>query len=353
MRRHLLAWLVLSSAAAFWWPSIVDCAGRAGLGIITASGALQFDPLLVPSAETGQPVPRVSVGLVVAIIMFSIGTLLPREEIDQVLKGWPHVVAGTLVQYTSMPLLAVAFATLFRLPPDLYIGVVLVGCVPGAMASNVLTLAAGGNVSYSVSLTTLATLLSPIVVPLAMQAALHTQASIDALGISEQLLREVVGPVVAGHLVGRWGGRIASVLRRCAEPVANVAILWVIATVVALNRERLQQTPMTVLTVLLLVNAGGYLAGYGAAKALRLPEGMLRALTLEIGMQNAGVGTALTLRWFADQPAAAIPTAVYTFGCMLTGTMLAQWFAGRSAHAEASEVHQTEVHQATDCNESL
>ena len=351
MRRHLLAWLVLSSAVALCWPSLVELAGRAGMGIPSEPGASQFDPLLVPSAETGQPVPRVSVGLVVAIIMFSIGTLLPGEEVNQVLRRWPQVAAGTLVQYTSMPLLAVTLATLFRLPPELYIGVVLVGCVPGAMASNVLTLAAGGNASYSVSLTTLATLISPVVVPLAMQAALNTQASIDALGISEQLLREVVGPVVAGHLVGRWGGRIASMLQRCAEPVANVAILWVIATVVALNRDRLQQTPMTVLTVLLLLNGGGYLAGYGAGKVLRLPEGMRRALTLEIGMQNAGVGTALALRWFADRPAAAIPTAVYTFGCMLTGTMLAQWFAGRTVHAEASDVHQREVHQTTDGEE--
>jgi bile acid:Na+ symporter, BASS family len=63
---------------------------------------------------------------------------------------------------------------------------------------------------------------------------------------------------------------------------------------------------------------------------MRLPSAMRRALTLEVGMQNAGLGTMLVLRLFADTPAAAIPTAAYTFGCMLTGTVLAQVWGRRS-----------------------
>jgi len=223
-------------------------------------------------------------------------------------------------------------------PLHLFIGVVLVGCVPGAMASNLLTLVARGNVSYSVSLTTLATLVSPIVVPLAMWLALRTQASIDAVGVSFQLLREVVGPVVAGYLISRFGGGMADLGRRFAGPVANVAILWIIATVVALNRDRLEQTPLAVLVTLLALNVGGYLAGFAGGRLMRMSEGKCRALTLEVGMQNAGLGTALALKWFPDMPTAAIPTAVYTFGCMLTGTMLAHWFSRRPLSDESEPV---------------
>ena len=78
---------------------------------------------------------------------------------------------------------------------------------------------------------------------------------------------------------------------------------------------------------LLIVNVGGYLAGYRAGWAMRLPEPMRRALTLEIGMQNAGLGTVMALSLFPNQPAAAILPATYTFGCMLTGTILARIWA--------------------------
>ncbi|MEZ6144162.1 MAG: bile acid:sodium symporter family protein [Planctomycetaceae bacterium] len=327
LQRHLLLWLVLSSAIALFWPAIMgqsrDQASESSESEIT----FPFDPFLVPSAETGRPQPRFPLGTVVAITMFAIGTLLPPDEISMVLQRWPTVLGGTIVQYTSMPLLAFGLATIFQLPRDLFVGVVLVGCVPGAMASNVLTLAARGNISYSVSLTTLATLLSPIVVPLALQLALRTRASIDSLAISMQLLREVVGPVIAGYVICRVWKSGGGVLRKIAGPVANLAILWIIATVVALNRDRLQQISMAVLSVLLLLNVGGYLAGYWGATAMRLSHDMRKALTIEVGMQNAGVGTALALKWFSDTPTAAIPTAAYTFGCMLTGTMLAKWFA--------------------------
>lgn len=338
LQRHLLLWLILSSAIAIWWPSLWGH-GRSSDAENSETGApSQFDPLLVYSAETGRPRPRFPLGTVVAFTMFAIGTLLPRDEVAMVVQRWPTVLGGTTVQYTSMPLLAWGLATAFDLPRDLFVGIVLVGCVPGAMASNVLTLAARGNISYSVSLTTLATLLSPMVVPLALQLTLRTRASIDSVAISLQLLREVVGPVIAGYVLCHVWERQALLFRRIAGPLANLAILWIIATVVALNRDRLQQISSSILSVLVLLNFGGYLAGYLGASAMRLGDGMRKALTLEVGMQNAGVGTALAMKWFEETPTAAIPTAAYTFGCMLTGTMLAKWFArGSSLEDDTSD----------------
>ena len=102
---------------------------------------------------------------------------------------------------------------------------------------------------------------------------------------------------------------------------------------VGLNRDKLagvMQTGYLILPALLLINLGGYLAGYCGGRAMRLDERKRRALTLEVGMQNAGVGTALVLSMVSESEAtAAIPTALYTFGCMLTGTLLARIWAGR------------------------
>jgi BASS family bile acid:Na+ symporter len=109
--------------------------------------------------------------------------------------------------------------------------------------------------------------------------------------------------------------------------VANLTILWIIALVVGVNRESLRWEAAAYLVPLLVINTGGYLAGYAAGYTMRLPEPMRRALTLEIGMQNAGLGTVMALNLFPDQPTAAILPASYTFGCMLTGTILARIWA--------------------------
>ncbi len=139
--RLLLLWLVLICLLAYFWP--------VGLGD-DANPFIAADPYKA---------------YVFAVTMLAIGSLLPRDEVRQVANRWPMVLGGTAVQYAAMPLLAYGFARLAGLEGGWLIGVVMVGAVPGAMASNVLTLAARGNVSYSVSLTASATLLSPLVVP--------------------------------------------------------------------------------------------------------------------------------------------------------------------------------------------
>jgi BASS family bile acid:Na+ symporter len=317
--RFLLLWLVLASLVAWRWPD-------------------WFPTVLDPFAAT-----KPWLGGLIAVTMFAIGSLLPRDELLKVAARWPAVLGGTIVQYTTMPLLAYVVGHALKLDRDTLIGVILVGCVPGAMASNVLTLTARGNVSYSVSLTTSATLLSPIMVPallwLLLGASPEIESQFDPLQTALSLLLQVVLPVAAGHLLARWSHAFARGAGRIGPDVANLAILWIIAAVVGLNRERLGATSAGLLLALLTINLLGYAAGYAGGRLMRLPDPMRRALTLEIGMQNAGLGTVLALQLFPDSPAAAIPTAAYTFGCMLTGTILAQVWglaAGRSAR-EAGE----------------
>lgn len=325
IQKTLLAWLVVFSAAALFW-------SRFGIGdpfLWTADFTIDS----IDSAKlfgTSRPL----LGIMIQVTMFCIGCLISVAEINEVFKRWPLVLGGTLIQYTSMPLLAWGLGNLFGLEREYLIGVIVVGCVPGAMASNVLTLAARGNVSFSVSLTTSATILSPIIVPLAFQLTLSKFVEIDPLVEATKLLKQVVGPVLIGHLLCRLWDQGSSIAQKIAPLIANGTIVWLIAVVVALNRERLLGvfggdfgSSSKLLVVLLLINLLGYSAGYFGGGKLKLKQSMRRALTLEVGMQNAGLGTVLVLGLFKDQPAVAIPTAVYTFGCMLTGTLLAQWWS--------------------------
>ena len=302
LERFLLVWLLLSSGVAYLYPEL----------LATTKPALPW---------------------LIAATMFSIGLMLPRDEIRQVFRRWPTVFGGTALQYAVMPLLACGMGKAFGLTGVAFIGIVVVGCVPGAMASNVLTLNARGNTSYSISLTTTATFLSPIAVPLVLALALRSNDGVDATVLwsaSQTLFLTVVFPVFIGHLLSRKYPTFEKHGQRYGPLVANLAILWIIAIVVAISKSHLEQLRLDLFGALLTVNLLGYAAGYVGGWGMRLPEPMRRALTLEVGMQNAGLGAALAVKLFPDQAGVAIAPAMYTFGCMLTGTILAHIWAGRS-----------------------
>lgn len=298
VQRLLLVWLVLVSLLAYFWEAWL--AGVPDPFRLTAPG----------------------LNALFAVTMLAVGSLLPADEIRQVGRRWPTVVGGTALQYLSMPLLAYAMARLMGLEGPAFVGVLVAGCVPGAMASNVLTMIARGNVSYSISLTTSATLLSPLVVPSALWLLLRRWVDLDVAQMMWQLCWMVVLPVVAGHLLCRTFPAWDRAARRVGATIANLSILWIIAIVVAQNRDRFAQLEVRMLLALVGLNVLGYLAGYAGGAGMRLPVPMRRALTLEIGMQNAGLGTVLATQFFG--PEAAIAPALYTFGCMLTGTILAR-----------------------------
>ena len=153
LERLLLLWLVLLSYVAYRWPDLHGWSPE----VAAFDPFQQSKPLLKP---------------MFAVAMLAIGSLLPAEEVRRVLRRWPTVLGGTAIQFLSMPLLAYGVGRLLGFQGPTMIGIVMVGCVPGAMASNVLTLMARGNVSYSVSLTTSATILSPLVVPWVLWLAL-------------------------------------------------------------------------------------------------------------------------------------------------------------------------------------
>ncbi len=312
LERLLLVWLVLLCWVAYqwhgWWAVRFDRTATAG-----------FDPFLLSAPYLGH---------LIAVTMLAIGSLLPRDEIALVLARWPTVLGGTAIQYTVMPLLAYGMGRAAGLEGPWMIGIVIVGCVPGAMASNVLTLMARGNVSYSVGLTTSATILSPLAVPLVLWLTLgRVVDNFPAGKVCGNLCWMVVIPVVAGHLASRRVGAWRRAARRFGSIIANLTILWIIAVVVAGNRDQVGQLQPALILALAAVNLGGYAAGFLGGWAIRLPRSMRRALTLEIGMQNAGLGAALAKALFPDDPTTWLPAALYTFGCMFTGTVLARIWA--------------------------
>ncbi len=301
----LLFWLLVTSGVAFVWPA----------------GSIGVDPFAADS--------RLLWTLIV-ITMFALGTLVRPAEL-QPLRAAPWWVAlGVATQMTVMPLAAWLTTKLIPMDPELAAGVILVGCAPGAMASNVLTNTARGSVAYSVSLTSVATIASPLSVPLTLWivSGASTENSLSSAAIRLSLF--VVLPTMVGYFASRQSTGISQIADKYGSLIASIALLWIIASVVAANREKLMNVSGLLVIALLAINLIGYAAGYGVGTISGLPERFRRALTLEVGMQNAGLGTALAATLYGPQTVATIPTAAYTFGCMLTGTVLAVWWNSRS-----------------------
>jgi bile acid:Na+ symporter, BASS family len=158
-------------------------------------------------------------------------------------------------------------------------------------------------------------------------ATLRTWAGEHALTLlysSLYMTAVVVLPVLAGFFLRQIASGISRQSAQVPRLLANLAILLIIASVVAQNRQHFSQLAGPMLLALILINLGGYASGHIAGRCLGLDVPKRRALTLEVGMQNAGVGVGLAKFLFPEHPSIAIAPAIYTFGCMLTGTCLAQ-----------------------------
>ncbi len=320
LTKYLLIWLTLACVLAYFWTQF----------------GLPFDPFVLPAIDCHWF--KVSMAeIYIAVTMLMIGSLLPIDELKAVAKNWQQVVGGTCVQYVSMPLLAFLSACIFQLTGPHFIGIMLVGCVPGAMASNMLTMIARGNVSYSVGLTTSATLLSPIVVPSTLFLTIavlgpyfgtagdtnQTYFNVTMLiDMAKTLLLTVVMPVGVGFTLARKSAMWQRFSQNFGEITANLVIILIIACAVSGNRDK--SFPLLMVAPLAVLNFGGYLAGYLGSRIIGIDSRKMRALVIEVGMQNAGLGVMLAGLYFPTQPEVALCCAMYTFGCMFTGIVLVQ-----------------------------
>jgi len=164
-------------------------------------------------------------------------------------------------------------------------------------------------------------------VPLVLWIVAGASAETSLAPAAIRLAILVVLPTIAGYLIACRASLVRRVASRCRAVVASIALLWIIASVVAANREQLWHLGPPLVAALAAINLVGYAAGYAVGRWSGLPENYGRALTLEVGMQNAGLGTALAVSLYGIDTIATIPTAGYTFGCMLTGTVLAVWWS--------------------------
>jgi len=262
-----------------------------------------------------------------ALTMFGIGAVLHWEDFKKIAETPIVVLIGVVAQFTVMPLGAFLVAKAFGLPPLIALGLILTGSAPGAMASNVLCYIARADVAYSVSLTSVSTLLTPVLTPGLTYVLARSIIKVDFWEMFFSLVYMVIIPLVIGFLVRHYFRRAVEKVLDVFPAISVTFIVFICALVIALNKGRLAEITGMVLIAVLVLNLGGMLLGYGIGKASAFGLRRRRALSIEIGMQNAGLGTVLALKHF--EPQAAVPAAAFVFICIFTASIMAEIWRNR------------------------
>ncbi|MBM3243466.1 MAG: bile acid:sodium symporter family protein [Candidatus Omnitrophica bacterium] len=259
--------------------------------------------------------------LLFSITMFGIGAVLNTKEFIPVFKAPQKVLLGTLAQFLIMPLAGFLIAMALRLPPELTLGIILAGAVPGAMASNVLSYLARADVAYSVALTSVSTFLSPLLTPLFTYIFARTIIEIHFWQMFTSIINMVIVPLLLGMALQHFAGERIEKLKSIFPALSSLFIAFICGLVVALNKEYLSQITYLVFLAVILHNLIGLIGGYSAAVVYHFDEKRRRTLSLEVGMQNAGLGAVLALKHFSSQT--AVPPALFATWCIITASFLA------------------------------
>lgn len=270
-------------------------------------------------------VPKITILL--GIVMFGMGMTLKISDFRLILQRPLDVLLGVLAQFAIMPLIAWMLVKIFSLPPELAVGMILVGSCPGGTASNVMTYLAKGDLALSVSMTMTTTLLSPIVTPMLMLffAGEWVEISLTAMVLS--IVQVVIAPIVLGIVINALFG---SFVEKCVNylPLISItAIILILGGVVSVNSAKLFDVGLLTGFGVILHNISGYCFGFIIAKVLKMDLSKAKAISIEVGMQNSGLATSLAVTHFSAE--AAIPGAIFSVWHNISGSIVANYFSSK------------------------
>jgi BASS family bile acid:Na+ symporter len=326
------------------------------------------------------------------IIMFGMGSQMSLKDFTGIIKMPKSVIIGVSAQFLIMPFVAFLISKIFHFPPEIAAGIILIGCVPSGLASNVMSYIAHANLPLSVTIGSIATLLSPLLTPLLMKHLAGQFIEVNVWNMMLDILNMVILPIVAGfifnlfylgkdskkskihQMIAYWviimltslvdmvskqsgaegflhallksmcwfcfGPVVFSLIlkkilkgdRRIIETVLSFLSMAGIAVIITIitgaGRDSLLHVGALLLVTSLLHNSAGYALGYTVAWLFRMPEKDRRTVALEVGMQNGGLASGLAMQM---GKIATVGLAPAVFGPLMniTGSILASWWRGK------------------------
>jgi len=272
------------------------------------------------------------------LIMLGMGLTLQPADFRRLAERPRDVAIGALAQWLVMPTAAYALTAVLSLPPELAVGVILVGAAPGGTASNVMAYLGKGDVALSVAITTVTTLAAPLVMPAWVVALAGEQLQVGFVDLFLNIVQIVFIPVVLGFalrvVLDRNAPEVAEVGLDVFPLVSVLSIVAIVAAVVGLNVDTILGAGAAAIGAVVLHNAIGLGTGYGTGRLAGMSADRVRTTTFEVGLQNSGLAAALALSFFS--PAAALPPALFSVWHNITGPLLASYFARTASDSAGS-----------------
>ncbi|WP_394751072.1 bile acid:sodium symporter family protein [Spongiimicrobium salis] len=289
-------------AAAMFYPSV-----------FTKVGSFDLKGLIVP---------------LLMIIMFGMGSSMSFKDFVGVIKMPKGVFIGIICQFTIMPFVGYGLATISGLPPEIAAGIILVGCSPSGLASNVMSFISKSNLALSLTLTAIATLLAPLLTPMLMKLLANQLVPIHFLGMVMSILKIVIIPIILGLVFNHFFSGKFKWLDKIMPIVSMAGIAIIITIITASGRDALLTIGLTLIIVVIIHNMLGYFLGYGIGRLLGLDQKSARTIAFEVGMQNGGLASGIALEMGR---VATMGLAPAVFGPMMniTGSSLATWWRGK------------------------
>lgn len=259
------------------------------------------------------------------IIMFGMGLTLSLDDFREVARRPVDVGIGVASQFVIMPAIAVILTMLIPMSPEVAAGVILVGCCPGGTSSNVMTYLSKGDVALSVACTSVTTLAAPVVTPFLVWLFASQYLPVDAMAMLISIIKVVLLPLALGFALQKLVPGIVTRAVPALPLVSVVGIVLIVAAVVGASKAAIASTGFLIFLVVVLHNGIGYLLGYLAAKVSGLSIAKRKAIAIEVGMQNSGLGAALANAHFS--PVAAVPSAIFSVWHNISGALIANYFA--------------------------
>ncbi|MFG6149894.1 bile acid:sodium symporter family protein [Halobacillus sp. B23F22_1] len=289
------------------------------LAFIFPSGFTWIAPYIVP---------------LLGIIMFGMGLTLTKDDFKEVFRRPKDVAVGVGAQFIIMPLLAFLLVTLLPVSPEVAVGVILVGCCPGGTASNVMTYLSKGDTALSVAITSVSTLLAPIVTPALMLLFASQWLPVSAIDMFFSIVNVVLIPIILGLIVRAVLGSKVEAGIKSVPLISVVAIVAIVAAVIGANQQQIIETGLIIFAIIVLHNILGYFTGYGLGKLFKMGPSKQQAVSIEVGMQNSGLGASLASVHFS--PVAAVPSAIFSVWHNISGPIIATIYRKKQEKQQSS-----------------
>lgn len=302
-------WTILGTAWAWFIPSHF---------VWVADG--RFTPF-------GQPLISVLLG----VVMLGMGITLSFDDFRRIMKMPGSIAAGVVLQFTVMPLTGVAVAIAFGFETGLAVGLILVACCPGGTASNIVTYLARANLALSVTMTMASTLVAIIATPLLTGWLAGIFIEIDRWSLFRDMVAVVLVPVIAGVLLNRYVPKLTASVAKVSPLISVFVVVLIVGSIIARSKPLIMDHAGTLLLALLVLHLTGFLLGFGISRLLGLGPGEQRTISIEVGMQNSGLGSSLaSTPAFAAQFSSAlqaslapVPSAISAVYHVVLGSLLA------------------------------